>query len=395
MKFQNYGDAPWVFKGRALYQLQLVPVEEAKKYVPPELNLVSLFGYTLGGFYLARYEDSPVGKFDELVTIAGIVWNPPTSSAWAARVYVNNSEARDHGVWRVGLPSRLVSFTALDSASSAAQQQTQGGLLAVAPNNACPPQQQGGQGRQQPQQQARRPVPALAAASWWAASGAGPVGHGRSPSQHKGSTAGALASTTSGLGSAQGAWPWPGPAHKAHAGGGGSGSSAGDGGYASAGAVGQGTAGGEGSGTQDLVVVDNVEGRKWWAPWSVGPKGLLGPVAHMHMPPPPAGWPGPRIPLTLPSFSGNTPEYPGLLYYACQLATNVRVVRPVTVRVEEQAEGGEESMHAILGGKPVLALAFNNMVMTVDEPEKWAKGQRGAAKKQQQQQKQQLVAQPA
>jgi hypothetical protein len=75
--------------------------------------------YTLGGFYLARYTDSPVGPFDEvsgmvrwllglsvatasdkrlrhvmcalqLVAMAGLIWNFPTSCAWAARVYVNN-----------------------------------------------------------------------------------------------------------------------------------------------------------------------------------------------------------------------------------------------------------------------------------------------------------------
>lgn len=96
----GYGEAPWHFRGRALYQLSLVPVEEvrgsatdgtvwpalrvagrvtatthrrvvtpegpadlccsvqclqARKYVPPELPLVSFLGYTLGGFYLARY----------------------------------------------------------------------------------------------------------------------------------------------------------------------------------------------------------------------------------------------------------------------------------------------------------------------------------------------------
>ena len=34
--------------------------------MPAELKLVELFGYTLGGFYLARYEDSPVGAFDEV-----------------------------------------------------------------------------------------------------------------------------------------------------------------------------------------------------------------------------------------------------------------------------------------------------------------------------------------
>lgn len=46
--------------------------------------------YTLGGFYLARYDDSPAGAFDELVALAGLVWNAPTSCAWAARVFVNN-----------------------------------------------------------------------------------------------------------------------------------------------------------------------------------------------------------------------------------------------------------------------------------------------------------------
>lgn len=80
--------------------------------------------YTLGGFYLARYTDSPVGAFDEvcaaarqrhasahdgaknghsavifkaltvsclqLVAVAGLVWNFPGSCAWAARVYVSD-----------------------------------------------------------------------------------------------------------------------------------------------------------------------------------------------------------------------------------------------------------------------------------------------------------------
>ncbi|KAK9909374.1 hypothetical protein WJX75_001229 [Coccomyxa subellipsoidea] len=106
----GYDEAPWVFKGRALYQLHLVEVEEAKKYIPSNFNLVSLFGYTLGGFYLARYTDSPVGKFDELVALAGLVWNPPSSCAWAARVYVSNWQARNHGRRHCGLPSRMAAF---------------------------------------------------------------------------------------------------------------------------------------------------------------------------------------------------------------------------------------------------------------------------------------------
>lgn len=215
-----YAKPPWHFSGQALYQLSLVRVEEvregrrpcpqlglagmvapsqcrccmpgnsvyslpcmrtaaaaqcrcsrflrlllrqARKYMPPELPLVSLFGWTLGGFYLARYSgahgaflayarhcqcvadayaavgllaallpgccsaagqparamrcccpaarcpavssadsltmpllctaDSPAGAFDELVALAGLAWDFPTSAAWAARVYVNSREA--------------------------------------------------------------------------------------------------------------------------------------------------------------------------------------------------------------------------------------------------------------------------------------------------------------
>ena len=104
------GDAPWRFSGRALYQLNLVKSSEARKHVPKDLKLVELFGYTLGGVYLARYEDSPAGTFDEMVALGGLVWNPPTSCAWAARVFVNDAGARAHGVKTCGLPSALARF---------------------------------------------------------------------------------------------------------------------------------------------------------------------------------------------------------------------------------------------------------------------------------------------
>ncbi|KAJ0721057.1 putative protein NEOXANTHIN-DEFICIENT 1 [Helianthus annuus] len=61
------------------------------------MNTHTYCRYTLGGFFLANYSESPFGPFDELVAIAGIVWNPPTSHAWAARVYVNSDNACTHG----------------------------------------------------------------------------------------------------------------------------------------------------------------------------------------------------------------------------------------------------------------------------------------------------------
>lgn len=106
----GYGKPPWIFKGSALYQLHLVKAETARACIPKEFRLVEAFGYTLGGFFLANYDDSPAGVFDELVVIAGLVWNPPSSCAWATKVLVNSDEACEHGRQEVGLPSQVARF---------------------------------------------------------------------------------------------------------------------------------------------------------------------------------------------------------------------------------------------------------------------------------------------
>ncbi|CAA2991102.1 Hypothetical predicted protein [Olea europaea subsp. europaea] len=100
-----------VYYFSALYQLHLVKSETARAFIPKDFRLVEAFGYTLGGFFLANYEDSPAGIFDELVIIAGIVWNSPTSCAWAARVLVNSDDACVHGRKDVGLPSQVAKFS--------------------------------------------------------------------------------------------------------------------------------------------------------------------------------------------------------------------------------------------------------------------------------------------
>ncbi|XP_015895936.3 protein NEOXANTHIN-DEFICIENT 1 [Ziziphus jujuba] len=107
----GYGKPPWMFKGSALYQLHLVRAETARACIPKEFRLVEAFGYTLGGFFLASYDDSPAGVFDELVVIAGLVWSPPTSCAWATKVLVNSDAACDHGRKEVGLPSQVARFS--------------------------------------------------------------------------------------------------------------------------------------------------------------------------------------------------------------------------------------------------------------------------------------------
>ncbi|KAF5829969.1 hypothetical protein DUNSADRAFT_15270 [Dunaliella salina] len=129
---------------------------------------------------------------------------------------------------------------------------------------------------------------------------------------------------------------------------------------------------------------------------------------------------GPRIRMFLPSFSGGTPEHPGLLKYSCDLRTNVRLLPPARILLpprpsdlsssnssssnysgssgrstdssngsgpssswaqqqqQQQQQQGDlerytpeergELMHAVLGGKPLLAMAFDRMEMHVDAP---------------------------
>ena len=146
-----------------------------------------------------------------------------------------------------------------------------------------------------------------------------------------------------------------------------------------------------------------------------GRRGLAAPVATLKLPPLPAGgWPGPRMRLSLPSFSGGTPEHPGLLKYSCDLRTNVLPVAPMSIQLHNSGDGssggeaaatasgsgsgstekrrkwwlqgrlpqqqrrrqkgeqrdGGESLDALLSGPPLVALSFGDMVMKVEAPVK-------------------------
>ncbi|KAL6762932.1 hypothetical protein V8C86DRAFT_2509240, partial [Haematococcus lacustris] len=315
----GYSDPPWTFKGRALYQLQLVKSEEARKYIPDTFKLVELFGHTLGGFYLARYEDSPVGSFDELVTMAGLVWNAPTSCAWAARVYVNNKEARDHGLQCVGLPSRLATFTCLPPTAASLEPGLASAAMAQPVHSPC-------------WWRVRPATPAISSHSATAAccTSAGGRGHGSLPTPLQGA-AGAAGSSL--------------PLQPA------------------------------------VLQVSNVDQR--------GRRARPFPVCTLLLPPGlgEGSFPGPRMRLSLPSYSGATSDCPALLKYACHLHTNISVMAPARVSLPlpeapdlvvgrrpggraggEVSEEDGELMTAVLGGCPLLALNFSDMEMTVHQP---------------------------
>ena len=63
-----------------------------------------------------------------------------------------------------------------------------------------------------------------------------------------------------------------------------------------------------------------------------------------------------------------------MLRYACHLSTNARILKPLQVSFRseqprsDQENGNLEDLRAILGGKPILALAFDRMKMVVHQP---------------------------
>ena len=208
-----------------------------------------------------------------MVALAGLVWNAPTSCAWAAKVYVNNAAARRHGVqvrakWmlleecltcdrqEVGLPSHVARFTPVASTA-----------------------------------------PGGAAQSWWSEA-------------FKGGS----------------------------------------------------------------VRVDCFDAKP-------------SDVCCIWLPPaPPArAWRGPRIRMLLPNVrcaapslrtqrsltvlcSGRTPRQPALLRYSLSLMACVRPCAPARVDSGTQAAGAPHALAAVLGGRPLLTLAFEDMRMDVGAP---------------------------
>jgi len=74
--------------------------------------------------------------------------------------------------------------------------------------------------------------------------------------------------------------------------------------------------------------------------------------------------------LSLPSFSGLTREEPSMLRYACHLSANVRKVFPLSLTLPPpQQQPNGEDLGGLLGGRPVLCLAFDNMKMVVHKPQ--------------------------
>ncbi len=111
MTTSTYPSAPWHLKGSALITLHLVETPTARRWIPPELDLVSLWpGRTLAGVYLSSYEAGSVLEYHELIVAAGMVRYQGQVGFWISHIYVDNPSALagGHEIWQ--LPKEMATF---------------------------------------------------------------------------------------------------------------------------------------------------------------------------------------------------------------------------------------------------------------------------------------------
>jgi hypothetical protein len=111
------------FQFRAFQQLYILDVEVAKKFVPEDVHLMSLFGKTVGALFVVEYDfmsydpdgnvgpngeppaRAPVREIDVLQMLAtgpaGVL------GAWATHVLISSPVVKDVGRHLVGLPTQL------------------------------------------------------------------------------------------------------------------------------------------------------------------------------------------------------------------------------------------------------------------------------------------------
>ena len=127
-------DYPWRFEGRFIFRPSFVRV--SKDVQPPSANLLSLFGYSLGGSVVLEYDVSPVGPYTEYVSMGGVVGlgnvnigggtNGSTVQKslgvgqWGTNLYVSNQIAEDvcQDVW--GVPAQVANIDLIEGGKSLA-----------------------------------------------------------------------------------------------------------------------------------------------------------------------------------------------------------------------------------------------------------------------------------
>jgi acetoacetate decarboxylase len=93
---------PWTLKGDAFISVGLVDIEEAKKYVPYDMKIISIIpGKTFGGLYLAKYNKESTLEYNELLIVCAVAKYSDKTGLWISNAYVDDLSAwkSGHKMW--------------------------------------------------------------------------------------------------------------------------------------------------------------------------------------------------------------------------------------------------------------------------------------------------------
>jgi len=105
--YSSSDEFPWSFTGRVRFRPALLRAIDTK--VADGVQVLSLFGVTLGGSVCLEYDTSPVGRYLEVVQMAATVFSERlwTTALWGCRLMVSEeaADSANGDVW--GVPSEL------------------------------------------------------------------------------------------------------------------------------------------------------------------------------------------------------------------------------------------------------------------------------------------------
>lgn len=102
---------------RILYQPIFVRASSARALTPTsQIPLLSLFGWTLGGVFIAEWRESPIGPYREVAVLSGLVARGLSIGAWASDILVTTPQAVESAREEFGLPARLGAVDFIESA---------------------------------------------------------------------------------------------------------------------------------------------------------------------------------------------------------------------------------------------------------------------------------------
>ena len=107
----DHPPAPWRLGGPAIVIPALVPVEAARRFVPPDAQVLPVApGLTAGGLIAVTYESGSTLTYSELIVSAALVRAGRSVGGWISHIWVDSERSVNGGrsIWK--LPKELASF---------------------------------------------------------------------------------------------------------------------------------------------------------------------------------------------------------------------------------------------------------------------------------------------